>query len=228
MSKRFRIDFKNLDIVKVFYGIIFIGLFVVIITLSFRGPGPITGILIESDADWSNYNFDGEGTADSPYIITEYVFDIDQTYGIKIINTTKSFYIQSCNISNTDVAIYIENVTAEKMLIQNVYLYNNSVGIDVSKAGNFTINNSRFHTNAGYAIKLGLTATNISVYYNDFVSNTPGAGLSQTLDNGSLNLWYNNVTTLGNYWFDIGLNPTYSINGTANSFDLYPKATPFF
>ena len=38
----------------------------------------------------------------------------------------------------------------------------------------------------------------------------------------SSNYWYNTSTNVGNYWDDLGDSTTYSIDGSAGSFDPYP------
>jgi len=231
MSKRFKIDFKNLNFVKVFYGVLLIGAFVTIMALSFRGSGPgepITNILIESDEDFAKYDLAGDGTALNPYIIEGLTLDTGVDEGIVIKNTSKYFNISGCNISNTiNVGILLENVTQGTGLIQGNTFVNNTVAIRIIETNNCTINNNQFSLGQDYSIVLSTTATDISVYSNNFIDNNVGGG-TQTIDNGNSNSWYNIVTTSGNFWSDLGTNSTYIIDGTAGSIDLHPLANPIF
>ncbi len=230
MSKRFNIDFKNMNFVKVFYGVILIGAFVTIMLLSFRGSPEelITNILIESDDDFAKYDLAGEGTALSPYSIDGLTLDSGVDKGIVIKNTSKYFNISGCNISNTNVVgILLENVTQGTGLIQDNIFINTTVAIQIIETINCTINNNQFSLGHDYSIVLSTTATDISVYSNDFIDNNVGGG-TQTIDNGNSNSWYNIVTTSGNFWSDLGTNSTYIIDGTAGSIDLHPLANPIF
>ncbi|MCE7739640.1 MAG: right-handed parallel beta-helix repeat-containing protein [Candidatus Heimdallarchaeota archaeon] len=230
MSKRFKIDFKNLNFVKVFYGVILIGAFVIIMLLSFRGSPevPITNILIESDEDFAKYDLAGEGTALNPYIIEGLTLDTGVDKGIVIKNTSKYFNISGCNISNTNVVgILLENVTQGTGIIQGNIFINTTVAIRIIETTNCTINNNQFSLGRDYSIVLSTTATDISVYSNDFIDNNVGGG-TQAIDNGNSNSWYNIVTTSGNFWSDLGTNSTYIIDGTAGSIDLHPLANPIF
>ena len=225
MSKRFKIDFKNLNIVKVFYGVIFVGLFVTIIALSFRGPGPITSIIIESDEELASFSSEGNGTQVNPYIIEEYTLDALEDNAIIVRNTRMYFTIRNCTISNAKVGILFENVTFG--LIQHNMFNSNNVSIKIDESANCSVVTSTITNCTDYAIKLTTTAVNCSVFQNDFIDNNVGGG-SQALDNGISNYWYYPVTSKGNYWSNIGLNPTYSINGTAGSVDIYPEPDPLF
>ena len=230
MSKRFKIDFKNMNYVKVFYGVILIGAFITIMLLSFRGfpEELITNILIESDEDFAKYDLAGDGTALNPYIIEGLTLDTGVDKAIVIKNTSKYFNISGCNISNTNVVgILLENVTQGTGLIQNNIFINTTVAIRITETTNCTINNNLFSIGHDYSIVLSTTATDISVYSNDFIDNNVGGG-TQTIDNGNSNIWYNIVTTSGNFWNDLGSNSTYIIDGTAGSIDLHPLANPIF
>ncbi len=219
-----------MNFVKVFYGVILIGAFVTIMLLSFRGSPEelITNILIESDDDFAKYDLAGEGTALSPYSIDGLTLDSGVDKGIVIKNTSKYFNISGCNISNTNVVgILLENVTQGTGLIQDNIFINTTVAIQIIETINCTINNNQFSLGHDYSIVLSTTATDISVYSNDFIDNNVGGG-TQTIDNGNSNSWYNIVTTSGNFWSDLGTNSTYIIDGTAGSIDLHPLANPIF
>ena len=230
MSKRFKLDFKNMNYVKVFYGVILIGAFITIMLLSFRGSPEelITNILIESDEDFAKYDLTGDGTALNPYIIEGLTLDSGVDRGIVIKNTSKYFNISGCNISNTEiVGILLENVTQGTGLIQGNIFINNTVAIQIIETTNCTIKDNQFSLGHDYSIVLSTTAADMSVYSNDFIDNNVGGG-TQAIDNGNSNSWYNIVTTSGNFWSDLGSNSTYIIDGTAGSIDLHPLANPIF
>jgi hypothetical protein len=223
MSKRIKNYFQNFDVVKTMYAVIFIGLFVAIIVLSFRGPGPVISITIESDEFLADFSSEGNGTQSNPYIIEEYTLDAFVDNAIIIRHTTKYFTIRNCAISNAKVGILLENVTFG-LIQHNTFEYNN-VSIQIDNSANISVVYSSFTNSSDFAVKLTTTAVNCSIFQNNFIDNNISGG-SQALDNGITNLWYYPVTSLGNYWSDIGLNPTYSINGTAGSVDLHPETDP--
>ncbi len=137
------------------------------------------------------------------------------------------FTISNCTISDATLGILIENVTLGTALIQGNDFIRNNVSVQVIDTANCSIVSNSIVNNTDYSIKLHTTAVNCSVFQNDFIDNNIGGG-SQALDNGISNFWYYPVDSKGNYWSDIGLNPTYSINGTAGSVDIFPEPDPLY
>jgi len=68
-----------------------------------------------------------------------------------------------------------------------------------------------------------LVGTGIAAFKFNFrgVGNSEGA-----YDDGVGNIWYNSDLFKGNYWSNLGLNPTYEIDSLAESVDLYPLSSP--
>ena len=56
--------------------------------------------------------------------------------------------------------------------------------------------------------------------------NNVNNSLSQALDNGYFNIWYNMKTSHGNYWSDLDESNTYYLDGLSESTDLFPKDKP--
>ena len=59
------------------------------------------------------------------------------------------------------------------------------------------------------------------LHHNSFIDNNL-IGTSQAYDRGANNLWYDAKKKKGNYWSDWNKTGSYSIDGSADSFDLYP------
>lgn len=67
-------------------------------------------IIINSDSDFKEYNFPGNGTIDNPYIISDITIITNETIGIFISQTTAYFLISNCFITATNYGIYLSNV----------------------------------------------------------------------------------------------------------------------
>lgn len=79
-------------------------------------------IIISSDADFSIYDFTGDGTIGSPYLIQGYEI-IASGYSISISGTTKFFEIRDCNVQSFDESsIFINSVASGTVFIADNYL----------------------------------------------------------------------------------------------------------
>lgn len=77
---------------------------------------PHEPINIVNDEDWKNYNFPGSGTKHDPYRISGYNITTANTFGIKIVNTSKSIIIQHCYISSAEEAIFLSHVSSSEVI----------------------------------------------------------------------------------------------------------------
>ncbi|MCG3258400.1 MAG: right-handed parallel beta-helix repeat-containing protein [Candidatus Heimdallarchaeota archaeon] len=82
------------------------------------------------------------------------------------------------------------------------------------------IHNNTFIENLQHAIYMQ-GGDNNSVHHNSFIDNKLG-GTSQGYDSGNNNTWFDIFLLEGNFWSDYGGVGSYSIEGEANSVDLYP------
>ncbi len=80
--------------------------------------------------------------------------------------------------------------------------------------------------NIVYGVFLSSNTYDVLVFFNNFVDN---AGLfeAQAYDSGENNTWFEIVSQYGNYWSDIEQNCIYELDGTADSFDMYPLNRSF-
>ena len=88
-------------------------------------------IVIWGDEDFKNYNFNGTGTKNNPYMISNYLINTSTSLtGIYIANTTKHFEIQNCKIDAVDYGIFIDNAANSTVkIINNICILNFKDGI---------------------------------------------------------------------------------------------------
>lgn len=72
-----------------------------------------------------------------------------------------------------------------------------------------------------YGISVQENSAN-NIFYFNIISNNIDSGTSEAIDNGVGNYWYNTSSNTGNYWYDWSGSGSYTIDGTAGSYDLYP------
>jgi len=85
--------------------------------------------------------------------------------------------------------------------------------------------NNLLQENEGYGLELIYDSHNNNIHHNAFVDNNLG-GTSQAYDDCNTNYWYDSATQEGNYWSDWSGTGSYSIDGDADSVDLYPLDEP--
>ena len=126
--------------------------------------------------------------------------------------------------------IYANFITITGNKISNcVY---QGINIHHSHFNNITYNLITNCTDFGVAL-VGSITYSILVHHNDFIDNAQkerydidgelfGNITSQAFDNGVLNVWYEEESKTGNYWSTYSGKGNYSIDGSSESFDLYP------
>jgi parallel beta-helix repeat protein len=112
------------------------------------------------------------------------------------------------------------------ILIEGNLISNKSIGIGITSSREFTIRNNLIVLSQNYGIFLSESSFEITIYDNYFINNNLNSSLSQALDNGYFNIWYDVETSHGNYWSDLGESDTYSLDGLSESSDLFPKDEP--
>ncbi|MHA1203151.1 MAG: right-handed parallel beta-helix repeat-containing protein [Candidatus Heimdallarchaeaceae archaeon] len=136
-------------------------------------------ILIDSDDDFLFYGFPGEGTSADPYIIQDYVIDTDLDVGILIVNTTKDFIIQNCNVKSLTLSIMIQNAFFTNSIIRNNFLSDGDFyGLYVFDCSNLSVyNNTCLNTYIGIS---AFVSTNITITNNIASSSECGIHLYGT------------------------------------------------
>ena len=135
-------------------------------------------------------------------------------------NVTKN----TCN-NNGGVGIwllysYYSNVT------NNTCNNNSYWGIGLSNSDFCVITYNLLKENERYGIVINSVSDNCTIHYNTLVENQNLVGASQAFDDGANNTWYDTATLEGNWWSDWSGTGNYSIDGSANSEDLYPLDEP--
>ncbi len=140
--------------------------------------------------------------------------------GIYIYSSSNTL-LQDNYISNTltgmDIASNYCNITLNR-------LYSNNKALLLNYNSNSSITSNIFYNSSTYAVDLSTNSVGHVLYSNYFIDN--GGATSQALDDGTSNMWYNLSLLFGNYWSDWSGDGNYSIDGSANSFDLYPALPP--
>ncbi|MHA1224068.1 MAG: NosD domain-containing protein, partial [Candidatus Heimdallarchaeaceae archaeon] len=128
----------------------------------------------------------------------------------------------TCIYSNNSVKIVSsDNIT----LFNNTFRESKEDGTFIDQSTNILLSSNLFNRSLEYAIYLTSTTENCTIYGNSFHSNNL-KGTSQAYDEGINNIWYNSSILQGNWWSDWNGIGDYSIDGSANSYDLYPIDFP--
>ncbi len=160
-------------------------------------------IKIISDDNFTDYGFNGAGTVEDPYIITDYNITTTEIKGIFIKDTTKHFVISYCYIKATGFGINLVSIASGTATILNTTLNEiGLIGVYLEYSSSVSIINCTMTKNGWDGIEL---------FY------SPGAVIiNNTLsDNGDygIELWHSNNSTLTNnvfyndgvYFYDISI-----------------------
>ncbi len=168
-------------------------------------------------------------------------------YGQILISNCTNLLIENQKIMNTGVAILVKFsrtltllsnecssnkfsgillIQTNDSVIKNNTLSYNTIGLELEDSNNNLITFNCFASNFRWGAVLSEDSSNNEVYLNSFYSNNINYGTSQAKDDGTSNLWYNEETKEGNYWDVLFGKGNYSIDGGAQSYDLYPLAEP--
>ncbi|MBA7527909.1 hypothetical protein ES705_20089 [subsurface metagenome] len=128
----------------------------------------------------------------------------------------------TCSNNNFSIAFwYSSNSTATNNTCTN----NNNYGIYLHSSDFCVFTYNLLQENEEYGVYSSSGSDNNIIHHNTFVDNNLG-GTSQAFDDCTNNTWYNNATQKGNFWSDWSGTGSYSIDGSANSVDLYPLNEP--
>ncbi|MCE7747262.1 MAG: hypothetical protein GPJ51_02625 [Candidatus Heimdallarchaeota archaeon] len=156
-------------------------------------------IEVNSDSDFVNLGFEGNGTEVSPYIIEDLQLEIDDDWnGIRVKQTTKHFVIRNCTINSLEIvthAISIVDVADNTAIIENCIVYSGEYyGISISDSPGSIVRNCTIYD--------GTLSSGISeniLFENNYVKNgninvrvTNGVTLiNNSVDKGRFTLSYN-------------------------------------
>lgn len=173
----------------------------------------------------------------APYtaIISDNICIGSTDMSISILNEdSKGFLIRNNTCSSLGQGIRI--IWSNSMIIEENTISNciqQGINIHHSYSNNITHNEIKNCTDFGIALVGGLSYYNL-VHHNTFLDNAFGGTYnidgekfgnitSQAYDDGTQNTWHEEETKTGNFWSDFLGEGNYSIDGSAESFDLYPK-----
>ena len=140
--------------------------------------------------------------------------------GISLWQSENSILENNICKNNSIYGIY--NLNSNKTEIKNNQCIRNNEGITLSGSNDCEITYNLLEENEEYGIDLFNQSDNNLIYYNSFRENNL-AGMSQAFDEGTGNIWYEDIAMEGNFWSDyVGTSDNYTIAGSANSVDLYP------
>lgn len=96
---------------------------------------PHDPIVINSDSDFLDYDFEGTGSSATPYMITGY--EIEATgllaRGIEISFTTLHFIIENCTITSEDIGIYLYEIAeGTSEILDNTCIGTSGLGAGIS------------------------------------------------------------------------------------------------
>jgi parallel beta-helix repeat protein len=148
-----------------------------------------------------NYNADGNG-------ITAY--DIFEN----------SFVTENICVGNNEDGIELSFTRIGTNISYNFCKDNLIAGISLETASDCLITWNNLTKNTDYGIKAWGSSEDNKIHHNYFYENKLG-GLSQAYDDSVGNVWYDVISSEGNYW-KWWYNGSYPIDGTAGKFDLYP------
>jgi parallel beta-helix repeat protein len=123
---------------------------------------PHSPISITSDEDFVTYGFQGNGTADNPYIIEGLNITTTQDQGIGISLTSKFFIIRNCHVEAESSGIAISGVVDSTASIVNNTCINTPMGIVLSDTSFSIISNNTCLNNEKGIVVLDAPFTLIS------------------------------------------------------------------
>lgn len=143
------------------------------INLHKKSLTPHIPIIVNGDSDFHDYDFPGNGSPDSPYLIEGYsIIDSASADGIVVENTTKHFIVRNCYIEVNGDGLRVKNISnGTAVIADNQFRGCDSDAIVVVYA-DFTIvaNNTGLEDHTGLRISYcdGVYANN-----NTFVGGSP-------------------------------------------------------
>ncbi|MHA1779004.1 MAG: right-handed parallel beta-helix repeat-containing protein [Candidatus Heimdallarchaeaceae archaeon] len=164
-------------------------------------------IVINSDDDFINYKFPGNGTIDDPYRISNLTILTNESIGIFISQTTAYFVISDCHITALNYGIYLSNVHSNTaLIINNTIEYNSEAAIYLSSSLGIKIkDNSLFQNGCGILTLLGSN----SQIVNNTISNNTSNGI-RLINSDSCLIIYNNISLNKEYGIYIAGNCQYN------------------
>ncbi len=140
--------------------------------------------------------------------------------GILLSNSGNNI-LSANNFSNNQYGISLYS-SHNNILSANNFSNNDLYGVHLYQSNFNVINENFIQDNVAYGVYIFSSTSYNLIYRNIFYNNNFG-GTSQGFEDGTYNLWYDQLLLQGNCWSDWNGSEHYSIDGSANSSDLYPS-----
>ena len=171
--------------------------------------------------NYCSNNFQGLHLADSEELtITRNSCILNGGEGLFLLNTV--FCLVTYNsFVYSDTGLYLFEV--DNTTLSNNHVVNNNFGVYFQRCESNDFHNNSMETNADYGLALDADSHYNTIHHNAFLDN--GGISSQAKDEGNSNIWFEILTSEGNYWTDWGGTGIYAIDGIGGNDDLYPLGT---
>lgn len=165
-------------------------------------------IIIWSNEDMIEYNFEGNGTKVDPFLLNNLRIITTSRYGIYIANTTFHFIISDCYIESEHTGIYIAHSAEDTANVSNNTCVKNEIGIKIVNTDSAKITNNNCSYNEGSGI--AILASNKTLLLDNICSYNGEDGI---IIQGSNNFYLSN--NICQYNTDTGINIRNSESGNS-------------
>ncbi|MHA2025085.1 MAG: NosD domain-containing protein [Candidatus Thorarchaeota archaeon] len=199
-------------------------------------------MIIDSDDDFENLGWSGNGTALNPYLLTQEEFEGESF--LRISNTRSHFKIENCTFDVDNIAINLLNVTNANITQNSITTWEAGIDIGYCNLVAFLENTilggyegvSSWNSNNCTILNNTIASIRSAILLSDAMNTTVVGNRLASVEEeytavdigGSFNNWDDGIS-LGNAWFDYQGTGVYPIPGSSNSVDNYPtKFNPTF
>lgn len=144
---------------------------------------------------------------------------------ILVYNCLFNNIVNNTSLNNSgDGAFHIENCFYNNIIGNHIHNNTNGDGLFLEQSSNNIIIYNNIDACLDYGISLSnFICSNNLIHHNNLIDNIGGSTtISQGMDQGHNNTWYNEDDGTGNYWSNWDELGNYEIDGSALSLDIYP------
>ncbi len=178
-----------------------------------------------SDIVVKNHNINSASSGLTLYFCTDIdvfnnIFNHHSKTGLEVRSSSNiNIYQNEINFSHQAGVKFL--FSSNVNFSNNLCSYSHAEGLSLYNSNNNLLYSNLFESNIEYGIFVTDFSINNYFYYNSFVNNS-FAGTSQGYDSVIGNQWFNDSTSIGNFWSE-WISGTYLIDGSAGASDLYPN-----
>ncbi len=144
---------------------------------------------------------------------------------VLVYNCLFNNIVNNTSLNNSgDGAFQLENCFYNNIIGNYIHNNTNGDGLFLEQSSNNIIIYNNINDCCDYGVSLSsYYCCNNLIHHNNLIDNVSGnATISQGMDQGCNNTWYNEDGETGNYWSNWDELGTYEIDGNALSLDIYP------